>query len=192
MILATRTVASPVGALTLIANDDTLVGLEFGDRHERQRGLARHLERALGAYTLREAGDPAGAATRLERYFAGELAALAEQPVETFCTPFQRDVWGALRTIAAGATWTYARLAANAGRPRAVRAAGAANGANPVAVFVPCHRVIAADGTLWGYGGGLARKRWLLAHERARFVDPDAQGALELETAPARRGPPRG
>jgi methylated-DNA-[protein]-cysteine S-methyltransferase len=85
--------------------------------------------------------------------------------VTTGGTDFQRTVWKALRAIPAGETRTYGQLAAAIGSPRAVRAAGLANGQNPVAVIVPCHRVIGANGTLTGYAGGLARKRWLLAHE---------------------------
>ena len=103
----------------------------------------------------------------LQRYFAGELAALDEVAVELNGTPFQKNVWQALRRIPAGATISYAELARRIGEPTAVRAVGAANGANPVAVIVPCHRVIGANGTLTGYGGGLDRKQWLLSHEGA-------------------------
>jgi methylated-DNA-[protein]-cysteine S-methyltransferase len=180
MMLATCITSTPIGGLLLVGNGDTLIGLEFADKGERRATLVRSLERRLGALELREHPDPAGAATRLRRYFAGELGALDEQPCEPSGTPFQLDVWRALRTIPAGATWTYSQLAQHIGRPAAVRAVGAANGANPIALFVPCHRVIAADGTLWGYGGGLERKRWLLAHEGARFADRYAQGALAL------------
>ena len=180
MILLTCTVSSPVGTLVLIAAGDALVGLEFGDALERRDRLARTLERHLGAFETREHADPAGAATRLERYFAGEFAALAEQPVSPCGTAFQRDVWTALRGIPAGETRSYGELAAGIGRPAAVRAVGAANGANPVALFVPCHRVIGADRTLWGYGGGLERKRWLLEHEGATFADRCAQVPLAL------------
>ena len=182
MILDTRTVDSPLGPLTLFARDATLVGLEFGDRRDRRQALASHLTRALGAFESREVDDPAGAATRLSRYFAGELGALLEQPVESPGTPFQLSVWGALREIPAGSTWTYAQLAARIGKPTAQRAVGAANGANPIALFVPCHRVIAADGTLWGYGGGLPRKRWLLAHEGVALFLDGAQVSLGLES----------
>ncbi len=166
MILDGTTVASPIGPLGLVARGDALVGLEFRDR-ERATGGWAHLARHLGPIEVRPHDDPAGARTRLARYFGGDLAALDEQPVELHGTEFQLAIWDALRTIPVGTTWTYAEIAARIGRPSAVRAAGAANGANPVAVFVPCHRVIAADGTLWGYGGGLERKRWLLAHESA-------------------------
>jgi methylated-DNA-[protein]-cysteine S-methyltransferase len=180
MILHTHIAKTPIGDLALIAHDDVLVGLEFGDALDRRHVLAGSLKKHLGVFELRDHADPAGAATRLRRYFAGDMAALDEQPCEPHGTEFQLAVWRALRRIPAGSTWTYSQLARHIGRPAAVRAVGAANGANPVALFIPCHRVIAADGTLWGYGGGLERKRWLLAHEGARFADRYAQGALAL------------
>ncbi len=167
MILGFRTVESPLGPLHLVATDRALVGLEFvGSRRERE-ALDARLAKRLGPHELRERADPAGAASRLVRYFAGECGALDEQAVALHGTDFQVAVWHALRRIPAGDTCTYAQLAARIGRPTARRAVGAANGANPIALFVPCHRVIAADGTLWGYAGGLERKRWLLAHEGA-------------------------
>jgi methylated-DNA-[protein]-cysteine S-methyltransferase len=88
-------------------------------------------------------------------------------PVETGGTPFQREVWHALREIPCGTTTSYGKLAELIGRPAAMRAVGLANGANPVAVVVPCHRVIGANGSLTGYGGGIERKRWLLDHEKS-------------------------
>jgi len=103
----------------------------------------------------------------ISRYFAGELAAIDSLPVKTGGTPFQRAVWHALRNIPCGTTISYAQLAGQIGRPAAVRAVGLANGANPIGVVVPCHRVIGADGSLTGYGGGIERKRWLLRHEGA-------------------------
>jgi methylated-DNA-[protein]-cysteine S-methyltransferase len=181
MILHTRIVGTPIGPLALLAHGGALVGLEFGDARERREKLGASLVRHLGDFDTAEHPDPAGAATRLERYFAGDFAALDEQDVQPHGTPFQLEVWRELRRIPAGSTRGYAELAAAIGRPAAVRAVGAANGANPVSLFVPCHRVIAANGTLWGYGGGLPRKRWLLAHEGAAFVDPQAQGALDLD-----------
>jgi methylated-DNA-[protein]-cysteine S-methyltransferase len=93
------------------------------------------------------------------------LTAINSLPVKTEGTAFQRSVWAALRTIPTGKTTTYGRLAVGVGRPKAVRAVGMANGANPISVIVPCHRVIGADATLTGYGGGLERKGWLLRHE---------------------------
>src|SRR5215203_4338182 len=109
-----------------------------------------------------------------EAYFSGDVAALAAVPWHGAGTAFQRQVWDALCAIPAGETISYAELARRIGRPTAVRAVGLANGSNPVAVIVPCHRVIGSDGSLTGYGGGLHRKRWLLAHEGASFRERKA------------------
>lgn len=124
----------------------------------------------LGALAVSEggiAGDPHGAVDALRAYFAGDLRALDHLPVAAPGTEFQRECWRALRAIPPGTTTTYAALAESIGRPEAVRAVGAANGANPIAIVVPCHRVIGADGRLVGYAGGLERKRALLHHEGA-------------------------
>ena len=104
---------------------------------------------------------------QLEEYFAGERRAF-DLPVAPAGTPFQQRVWEELQRIGYGETITYAELAARIGRPTAIRAAGAANGANPVSIIIPCHRVIGSDGSLTGYGGGLEAKRLLLELERAR------------------------
>ena len=181
MILDTHTIESPIGPLYVVASGPAVVGLEFVAARGGRDALAFHLEKRLGPHTLRAASDPAGAVTRLARYFAGERDALEDQPVELHGTEFQKRVWTALREIRPGTTWTYAQLAVRVGNANAQRAVGAANGANPIALFVPCHRVIAANGTLWGYGGGLPQKHWLLTHEGAAFADPGAQGALALE-----------
>ena len=103
----------------------------------------------------------------LAAYFEGELSSIEALPVATGGTDFQRSVWAALRAIPAGETRSYSALATSVGRPAAVRAVGLANGANPIGIVVPCHRVIGKDASLTGYGGGLERKRWLLAHEGA-------------------------
>jgi len=158
-------VETPLGRVLLLAHRGKLVGLEFSDRPRRCAVLRHQLARALGPFDERPVRDAAGAGGRLRRYFAGDRRALAEQPVTSHGTPFQRAVWRALRRIPAGKPVSYGALARRIGRPSAVRAVGAANGANPVALFVPCHRVIASDGSPHGYGGGLDRKRWLLAHE---------------------------
>jgi len=171
---------TPVGPMALYGLGDELVGLTLDGRHGADHPVERHLVRHLGAFTTRQAPDAGGAATRLARYFAGEFGALDEQPVRMLGTGFQCDVWSALRGIPAGETRSYAKLAQSLRKPDAVRAVAAANGANPVAVFVPCHRVIAADGTLWGYGGGLPMKQWLLRHERAAFKPLAAQETLPL------------
>ncbi len=103
----------------------------------------------------------------MEAYFAGQRDALSQIAWRTAGTPFQQKVWRALAEIPVGTTISYGELARRVGSPAAVRAVGLANGANPVGVVVPCHRVIGADGSLTGYGGGLDRKRWLLEHEGA-------------------------
>jgi len=171
---------SPVGDLVLFAHSDELVALEFVDRPARVAVVRARLARALPQVEVRDAADPAGAVTRLARYFAGDLAALDEQPVRPHGTAFQQRVWGALRDIPAGETRGYGELAAAIGTPRASRAVGAANGDNPIAIVIPCHRVVAADGSLHGYGGGLERKRQLLLHEGARVVRGRAARQLEL------------
>lgn len=159
---------SPIGPLALAAGPR---GLVFLDLHGDRAALEHLLRTRLGAERLVEQADPVGAVSTLARYFAGDLLALDTLPVDPQGTPFQREVWLTLRRIAAGTTWSYADLARAVGRPQAVRAVGAANGANPVALVLPCHRVIGSDRRLVGYGGGLERKRWLLRHEGAMFRD---------------------
>jgi methylated-DNA-[protein]-cysteine S-methyltransferase len=171
---------TPVGPMALLAQDGALLGLTLDGGHDGDHPVARHGAPHHGAFTTRNVEDAAGAATRLARYFAGDLRALDEQPVRLLGTEFQCQVWSALRGIGPGSTYSYAELARSLSRPNAVRAVAAANGANPVAVFVPCHRVIAADGTLWGYGGGLPMKQWLLRHEGARFTPLPEQEVLPL------------
>jgi methylated-DNA-[protein]-cysteine S-methyltransferase len=170
--------ASPVGDLLLFARGDALCALAFADgRHE----IRPWLERRFGPVDLRMTADPAGAASALGRYFDGDLHALDSLDVDTGGTPFQQRVWSALRAIPVGTAVSYSALARTVGAPRAVRAVAAANGANPVAIVVPCHRVIGADGSLTGYGGGLARKRWLLAHEGAPLAQPGSpQGRIDF------------
>lgn len=155
---------SPLGAM-LLAWDARrqLRALDFEDCETR---LARLLRRHYRNYELSSACPPTAIAEPLDAYFAGTLASLDNIPIATGGTDFQREVWAALRTIPPGETTSYGRLAARLGRAGAGRAVGLANGANPVAVVVPCHRIIGASGALTGYGGGLHRKQWLLDHER--------------------------
>jgi methylated-DNA-[protein]-cysteine S-methyltransferase len=168
MILETTEFRSPIGTTVLAARDGALVALEFAARWpERKARLARR----FGEVEWRRAKDPAGAVTALAAYFAGDLHALDGLAVDPGGTPFQHRVWTALRRIPVGETWSYQALARRIGAPAAVRAVGAANGANPIGVVVPCHRVIGADGGLTGYAHGLERKRWLLAHERADTLE---------------------
>jgi methylated-DNA-[protein]-cysteine S-methyltransferase len=154
-------VRSPVGRLTIAARQDCVCALWFGTREQLAPALARWYP---GEHIVR-GRDPGGAAVALEAYFAGRLAALDDLPVELNGTPFQQRVWQRLRTVRAGTTASYADIARSIGAPAAVRAVGAANGANPVALIVPCHRIVGSNGRLTGYGGGLDRKRWLLDHE---------------------------
>lgn len=159
-VFTTATLASPVGELAFaLAADGALAALVFAGREE--------LGRQLGA-GADAAADPARAEARqvaaeLRAYFAGELKEFATPVAPAVGSEFQRRVWTALCRIPFGTTWSYARLAAEAGG--VARAVGGANGANPVSIIVPCHRVIGADGSLTGYAGGLERKRWLLRHE---------------------------
>jgi len=180
MILDLTLTKTPVGSMALYGAGDELLTLRLdgavGADTPHERFLARH----LGAFTTRRTDDAAGAAARLRRYFAGELEALDEQPLRILGTDFQRATWEQLRTVRPGRTLSYAGLAQLVGRPNAVRAVAAANGANPLALFVPCHRVIAANGTLWGYGGGLPMKQWLLRHEGAQFTPLPEQESLPL------------
>lgn len=162
-------VPSPIGAIIVVTDEQgRLRALDFTDYEERMQRLLR-LHYGAGAVTLAEARSPSRAARALGAYLAGKVSAIDDVPVETGGTGFQREVWAELRRIPPGRTISYGTLAARLGRPKAVRAVGLANGANPVGIVVPCHRVIGADGSLTGYGGGIERKRWLLAHEGARL-----------------------
>jgi methylated-DNA-[protein]-cysteine S-methyltransferase len=159
---------TPIGEMLIVADHNgNLVATHWSDHEE---GVLRQLGRHYGenGSRLEPARNPNGLTDAIRRYFAGELEAIDGLPVQTAGTPFQREVWRALRQIPCGTTISYGELAARIRRPRAVRAVGLANGSNPVGVIVPCHRVIGADGSLTGYGGGIERKRWLLEHERAR------------------------
>ena len=157
---------SPIGTMMLVC--DTAGRLRVAFFAEDEEPVRRQLVRQFGAYgfLVEATRNPHGLTDALAGYFAGELGILGSLAVETGGTPFQREVWQALRAIPCGTTVSYGQLAERIGRPAAVRAVGLANGSNPVAVVVPCHRVIGANGSLTGYGGGIERKRWLLNHER--------------------------
>ena len=159
--------ATPIGELLIIADrDGKLRTIDWTDHEARMRQL---LDRAYGkgGYTLTPARDPGGLTSAMRAYFKGDIDAIDRLPVAAPGTVFQQSVWRALRKIKRGQTISYAELARRVGRPKAVRAAGLANGQNPISIVVPCHRVIGSDGTLTGYGGGLPRKKWLLEHEGA-------------------------
>jgi methylated-DNA-[protein]-cysteine S-methyltransferase len=125
------------------------------------------MERRFGRLRLERVDDAGEPSRQLEAYFQGDLQALERIPVDPGGTPFQQEVWSALQRIAVGRTLSYTELAQRVGRPTASRAVATANAQNPIAVVIPCHRVIHAGGSISGYGGGVERKRWLLRHEGA-------------------------
>jgi methylated-DNA-[protein]-cysteine S-methyltransferase len=151
------TIDSPIGALLLCSDGDALTGL-FMEPHSDQAGGAVPDEKPFRAVI-----------EQLRAYFAGESTTF-DVPLTPHGTEFQRKVWAELLTIPYGHTVSYGEIATTLGNPLSSRAVGLANGRNPISVIVPCHRVIGADGSLTGYGGGLPRKRWLLDHERATLA----------------------
>jgi methylated-DNA-[protein]-cysteine S-methyltransferase len=166
--------ATPIGELVIVADrENRLRAIDWTDHEDRMLRLLGRYYRPNG-FEIQQSRDPGGLTQALSAYFAGDLASIDNLPIETSGTAFQRSVWKALREIPCGTTISYSELARRVGRPAAIRAVGLANGANPVSIVAPCHRVIGFDGRLTGYGGGIERKRWLLAHE----------GATTAETAP--------
>jgi methylated-DNA-[protein]-cysteine S-methyltransferase len=154
---------TPIGTALLVTDKEgVLCALDWEDYEPRMRQLLRL---QVGAVELVNGRASKSIREALSGYFAGDLSRLKAIPWRVAGTSFQRNVWTALRTIPAGTTLSYGALAMRLDVPKAVRAVGHANGANPISVVVPCHRVIGADGSLTGYGGGLDRKRWLLEHE---------------------------
>jgi methylated-DNA-[protein]-cysteine S-methyltransferase len=169
LVFQLERVPAPCGHMLVVTDDQENVrALDWENYETRMHRLLRlycgtdnvHLETRRSASTARRS---------LEAYLTGDLRAIDGIPVKTRGTPFQQQVWTALRTIPAGTTLSYGALAKRVGRPTAVRAVGAANGANPICIIIPCHRVIGADASLTGYGGGLQRKRFLLEHEGVRL-----------------------
>ncbi len=157
---------TPLGPMVAVADEAALHLLEYTDRRGLEKEIERLRRRARAPILPGETGPLTGIRDELRRYFDGEALTFATPLHADQGTPFQRQVWAALRAIPAGETRSYKDVAAAVGRPAAVRAVAQANGANPLAIVVPCHRVIAADGGLSGYGGGVWRKRWLIGHER--------------------------
>jgi len=157
--------ATPIGELIVIGDSDGVLRTIDWTDHEARMKLLLDRYYGRGRYTLTPKRDPGGLTSAMRRYFKGEIGVLKDLPVATTGTPFQTSVWKALRRIKDGTTISYAELAHRIGKPKAVRAAGLANGQNPISIVVPCHRVIGSNGSLTGYGGGLHRKQWLLAHE---------------------------
>ncbi|HEY9825014.1 MAG TPA: methylated-DNA--[protein]-cysteine S-methyltransferase [Stenomitos sp.] len=168
-------ITSPLGDLLLVTDHSALCALEFASFEGRLlQYLRKHYE---GFALVTQTAKTTVYRQCVEAYFAGELHSLASIPVRLCGTDFQKQVWQRLGDIRAGQTWSYAALAAQLNAPKAVRAVGMANSRNPVAIVVPCHRVIGSDGALTGYAGGIDRKRWLLQHE-----------GVELEPTPLQLG----
>ncbi len=178
---------TPTGPMLIVTDDQHRLGaVDWEDHQPRMLALLR---RHYGANAVRlgEVSQPSAARRALQAYFAGDLNAVAGLLTATNGTAFQRRVWDALRAIPVGQTLSYGALARRIGQPKAARAVGLANGANPIPVVVPCHRVIGADASLTGFGGGLDRKRWLLAHEGACPVLPhDRPGRSTRQNLPER------
>lgn len=163
MILRSR-IETPIGPLVLLAREGVLLMLEFEDAEPR---VAREIKARFRGEDHQPADDPFGLSSRVRAYFSGDLSAIEKIETDGGGTAFQTRVWAELRRIPCGVTISYGELARRLGDVKAVRAVGLANGRNPISIVVPCHRVIGSDGSLTGYGGGVDRKRWLLAHEGA-------------------------
>ena len=172
--LLTDRMDTPIGELIVVADCEGRLRAVEWTEGEPRLFPALQLHYGEHGFTLEPERNPGGLTIALSAYFEGELGIIDRLPVETGGTSFQRAVWTALRDIPCGTTLSYSELARSIHRPSAVRAVGSANGANPVAVVVPCHRVVGQGGALTGYGGGIERKRWLLAHEGARLPDVSA------------------
>jgi methylated-DNA-[protein]-cysteine S-methyltransferase len=170
---------TPTGRMHIITDEEhRLRATDWENKGDRMlQWLRAHY--GENGFRLEERHTSSEPRVALEAYFEGEVAAIEAVRTLARGTEFQLLVWSALRAIPAGSTLSYGALAVKIGRPAAVRAVGAANGANPIPVVVPCHRVIGADSSLTGFGGGLERKRWLLTHERTHAT-PSVPFNLEL------------
>ncbi len=157
-------IPSPMGTMLLISDGSSLCALDFADCEARMLGL---LQKRYPTFELVETIDPLGLSTKIRAYLSGDFTSLDNIPVNGGGTEFQQQVWQMLQTIPIGTTISYGELATKIGKPTAARAVGMANSLNPVAIVVPCHRVIGAKAKLTGYAGGLDRKQWLLQHEGA-------------------------
>jgi methylated-DNA-[protein]-cysteine S-methyltransferase len=177
---------TPIGEMIIVADrDGNLRAIDWTDHEARMHNFLR-LHDGKDGFTLAPARNPNELSHAISSYFAGDLTAIDNLPVKTNGTPFQSQVWHALREIPLGTTISYGELANRIGRPTAVRAVGLANGSNPIGIVVPCHRVIGSNGSLTGYGGGMERKRWLLEHERPG--SPRTPGCPILRSLTAKGG----
>ncbi len=159
-------ILSPIGTLLLVTDGEKLCALDYTDYEPRMLKL---LQARYGPVRLKKGANAGRFSNALRAYLAGDLTAIDDIPVQTCGTSFQQQVWSALRMIPPGSVLTYGEMAVQLRRSTAYRAVGMANGLNPVAIVVPCHRLVGASGALTGYAGGLERKRWLLEHEGITF-----------------------
>jgi AraC family transcriptional regulator of adaptative response/methylated-DNA-[protein]-cysteine methyltransferase len=157
---------TPLGPMIAIASEAELYLLDFLDRRGFEREIERLRQRTKAVVLPGETAPIQSIRAELEAYFSGQLTQF-KTPLCLLGSPFQQQVWRALQSIPFGGAWSYRELAVNIGRPLSCRAVANANGANPLSIVIPCHRVINTGGALGGYGGGVARKQWLLNHELA-------------------------
>ena len=162
--LWTDTIDSELGPIVVVTDARALCAVDFADCEERMKEL---LTRRFEDLVFRHEVNPLGVSEKVRAYLTGDLHSLDGIAVDPGGTEFQQTVWSALRKIPIGTTRTYGQLAAQIGRPTASRAVGLANSLNPVAIVIPCHRLIGSNASLTGYAGGLQRKQWLLRHEGA-------------------------
>ena len=174
MFLSRAIIATPIGDMLALDSGEGLCALEFTGPEKRLAGLEARLRRWFPPHEIADRDTATIARTRawLDAYFAGLSADISGLPLDMRGAEFEKRVWGALRDIPPGETTSYGAIARALGSAGASRAVGAANGANPIAIVVPCHRVIGSSGSLTGYGGGLERKTWLLDHERRWRHEP--------------------
>jgi methylated-DNA-[protein]-cysteine S-methyltransferase len=167
---------SEIGTIFVVSDSASLCALDFADYETRMMQL---LQRRYGQFDLAETNNPQGFSDQIQAYLAGNHSSIDQIPVNPGGTVFQQQIWLALRSIPLGTVVSYGELATKLGNPNACRAVGLANSLNPVAIVLPCHRVVGANASLTGYAGGLERKRWLLRHEGVdvtRFDRPKPSG----------------
>ncbi|MGL5082783.1 MAG: methylated-DNA--[protein]-cysteine S-methyltransferase [Microcoleaceae cyanobacterium] len=163
-------IQSELGQILIVTDGEKLCGLDFGDESRFMKLLQKQFKlMEFKLIELETVENPQGLSQKIGQYFAGDFNVLQEIPVNPRGTPFQQTVWSALQQIPVGTTLSYKELAIKIGKPTASRAVGMANSQNPIAIVIPCHRVIGAKTQLTGYAGGLERKQWLLHHEGARL-----------------------
>jgi methylated-DNA-[protein]-cysteine S-methyltransferase len=167
MKILSDSIPTPIGDMMLLASDGVMLLLEFVDAEGR---VEREISARFSNTEITPASNPFGFSERIADYFAGDLNTIDDIPTDGGGTEFQKRVWAGLRQIPCGTTISYGELATRLGDKNAMRAVGLANGRNPISIVVPCHRVIGANGSMTGYGGGMARKEWLLRHEGALLI----------------------